>query len=63
MPEHPWEILADLEEVAQYNPTVRAVGIKGERTLRAGAQWKCDLRTNGKVVNASSALRWPRARP
>jgi uncharacterized protein YndB with AHSA1/START domain len=41
-PERVWALLADLEAVQQYNPTVRAASIEGPRRTGIGAIRSCD---------------------
>jgi hypothetical protein len=49
-PESLWDLLADLEAVQHYNPTVRAAAVKGTRRTGVGAERVCDLRPKGRVV-------------
>ncbi|HVV50137.1 MAG TPA: SRPBCC family protein [Polyangia bacterium] len=49
-PERVWAVLADLEAVQHYNPTVRTAAVKGARRSGVGAERVCDLLPNGRVV-------------
>lgn len=49
-PERVWALLADLEAVQHYNPTVRAASIEGPRRTGIGATRSCDLVPKGRVV-------------
>jgi hypothetical protein len=49
-PEHVWAILADLEAVQSYNPTVRTAAVRGARRIGVGAERVCDLLPKGRVV-------------
>lgn len=49
-PERVWALLADLEAVAVYNPTVAAARVRGSRTAGVGAERECDLKPSGRVV-------------
>jgi hypothetical protein len=49
-PEIVWEILADLEEVARYNPGVRSAETLGPQRTGVGATRACELRPKGRVV-------------
>jgi polyketide cyclase/dehydrase/lipid transport protein len=49
-PERVWAVLADLEAVQHYNPTVRTAALKGTRRTGVGAERVCDLRPSGRVV-------------
>ena len=45
-----WDVLADLEAVARYNPAVRASRVTGTQSQGVGAQRECDLVPKGKVI-------------
>ena len=45
-----WALLADLEAVQHYNPTVRTAAIKGVRRTGIGAERVCELLPKGRVV-------------
>jgi len=49
-PENIWAVLADLEAVPHYNPTVRTAEIRGTRRTGIGAERVCDLLPKGRVV-------------
>jgi uncharacterized protein YndB with AHSA1/START domain len=49
-PEIVWKILADLEEVARYNPGVRSAATIGPKQAGVGATRSCDLVPKGRVV-------------
>jgi hypothetical protein len=49
-PEIVWKILADLEEVARYNPGVRAAETMGAQRTGVGAMRACELVPKGRVV-------------
>ena len=49
-PERVWAVLADLEAVPHYNPTVRTAAVKGTRRTGVGAERVCDLLPKGRVV-------------
>jgi hypothetical protein len=49
-PENVWAVLADLEAVPHYNPTVRAAAVKGTRRTGVCAERACDLLPKGRVV-------------
>jgi hypothetical protein len=49
-PERVWAVLSDLEAVQHYNPTVRAVALRGDRRSGVGAERVCELRPKGRVV-------------
>jgi hypothetical protein len=49
-PERVWALLADLEAVQRYNPTVRAASIEGNQRTGVGARRVCELRPSGRVV-------------
>jgi hypothetical protein len=49
-PGHVWAVLADLEAVQHYNPTVRSAAVRGPRRTGVGAERVCDLRPKGRVV-------------
>jgi hypothetical protein len=49
-PERVWAVLADLEAVRHYNPTVRTVAVKGTRRTGVGAERVCELLPKGRVV-------------
>jgi hypothetical protein len=49
-PERVWAVLADLEAVQHYNPTVRTAAVKGTRRTGVGAERVCDLLPKGRVV-------------
>ncbi len=49
-PERIWTLLADLEAVQDYNPTVRTAAVKGTRRTGVGAERVCDLLPKGRVV-------------
>lgn len=44
-----WAVLADLEAVQHYNPTVRTAAIRGSRRTGVGAERVCEL-PKGRVV-------------
>jgi hypothetical protein len=48
-PERIWELLADLEAVARYNPAVHAARIVGPLQRGIGAIRECDLAPKGRV--------------
>jgi hypothetical protein len=49
-PERVWAVLADLEAVLHYNPTVRTAVVKGTRRTGVGAERVCDLLPKGRVL-------------
>jgi hypothetical protein len=49
-PSSVWALLADLEAVQRYNPTVRAVTIEGDQRTGVGARRVCQLVPKGRVV-------------
>jgi hypothetical protein len=49
-PESVWSVLADLEAVQHYNPTVRTAVVKGTRRSGVGAERVCELAPKGRVV-------------
>ena len=49
-PESVWAVLADLEAVQHYNPTVRAAAVRGNRRTGVGAERVCELLPSGRVV-------------
>jgi hypothetical protein len=49
-PSNVWELLANLEEVARYNPGVRSAETIGARRTGVGAIRACDLVPKGRVV-------------
>jgi hypothetical protein len=49
-PEAVWKVLANLEEVARYNPGVRSAETIGPRRTGVGATRACDLVPKGRVV-------------
>ena len=49
-PERVWAVLADLEAVQHYNPTVRTAAVRGTRRTGVGAERVCDLHPGGRVV-------------
>src|SRR5262249_54008635 len=49
-PEDVWAVLADLEAVQHYNPTVRSAAVKGTRRTGIGAERVCELLPKGRVV-------------
>jgi hypothetical protein len=49
-PERVWAVLADLEAVQHYNPTVRTAAVRGPRRTGIGAERVCDLHPKGRVV-------------
>jgi hypothetical protein len=49
-PERVWALLADLEAVRRYNPTVRSVTVRGPRRTGVGAERACELLPKGRVV-------------
>jgi hypothetical protein len=49
-PEHVWTVLADLEAVQHYNPSVRAAALRGSRRTGVGAERVCELLPRGRVV-------------
>lgn len=48
-PERVWALLADLEAVQRYNPTVRTATIVGPRRSGVGAERSCELEPKGRV--------------
>lgn len=49
-PRRVWALLADLEAVQRYNPTVRSARVEGARRTGVGATRACALVPNGRVV-------------
>jgi hypothetical protein len=49
-PQIVWKILADLEEVARYNPGVRSAETLGPQRTGIGAMRACELVPKGRVV-------------
>ncbi len=49
-PEQVWRVLADLESVQSYNPTVRLAEICGEPRTGVGATRRCELEPSGAVT-------------
>jgi hypothetical protein len=49
-PERIWTLLADLEAVQRYNPSVSRAAVDGAQRTGVGATWVCDLRPSGRVV-------------
>lgn len=49
-PERVWALLADLEAVQLYNPTVRSAKVDGTQRSGVGAKRACELKPNGRVV-------------
>jgi ligand-binding SRPBCC domain-containing protein len=49
-PESVWAVLADLEAVQHYNPTVQTAAVRGPRRTGVGAERVCDLLPKGRVV-------------
>lgn len=49
-PHRVWALLADLEAVQRYNPTVRTATIEGEPRSGIGATRACELVPKGRVV-------------
>jgi hypothetical protein len=49
-PSKVWKVLANLEEVARYNPGVRSAETIGARRTGVGAIRACDLVPKGRVV-------------
>ena len=49
-PARVWAVLADLEAVRHYNPTVRTAAVKGTRRTGVGAERVCDLLPKGRVL-------------
>jgi hypothetical protein len=49
-PERVWLLLADLEAVQRYNPTVRRAAIEGQQRSGVGARRVCELQPKGRVV-------------
>jgi len=49
-PERVWALLADLEAVQRYNPTVRAATVQGGQRTGVGARRACELVPKGRVV-------------
>ena len=45
-----WALLADLEAVARYNPTVRTAAVQGPQRTGVGATRTCELLPSGRVV-------------
>ena len=55
-PERVWAVLADLEAVQHYNPTVRTAVVRGASRSGVGAERVCDLLPKGRVVER--VTRW-----
>ena len=49
-PHKVWALLADLEAVQRYNPSVRSARLAGERRSGIGAMRACELVPHGRVV-------------
>jgi len=49
-PERVWALLADLEAVQRYNPTVRSATVEGRQRTGVGARRACELVPKGRVV-------------
>jgi hypothetical protein len=49
-PERIWALLADLEAVQRYNPTVKTAAIDGVQRTGVGARRVCELAPTGRVV-------------
>jgi ligand-binding SRPBCC domain-containing protein len=49
-PERVWALLADLEAVSRYNPTVRIATVEGGKRTGLGAMRACELVPKGRVV-------------
>jgi hypothetical protein len=49
-PDRVWDVLADLEAVARYNPSVRSASIRGELRTGVGAERACELAPSGRVL-------------
>jgi hypothetical protein len=49
-PKAVWALLADLEAVQRYNPTVRSATIEGNQRAGVGAMRACELAPTGRVV-------------
>jgi hypothetical protein len=49
-PERVWAVLADLEAVQRYNPTVRSATVEGTSRTGVGATRTCELVPKGRVV-------------
>ena len=49
-PDSVWALLADLEAVKLYNPTVRSAAIEGALRTGVGARRVCDLVPKGRVT-------------
>ncbi len=55
-----WELLADLEAVRRYNPTVRDALVRGALRTGVGAERVCDLLPRGRVVER--VIHWEEGR-
>lgn len=55
-----WALLADLEAVGRYNPTVRAASLVGGPRSGVGARRACELAPSGRVVER--VTRWEEGR-
>jgi polyketide cyclase/dehydrase/lipid transport protein len=49
-PERVWAVLADLEAVQHYNPTVRAAAVRGSQRTGVGAERVCNLHPKGHAI-------------
>lgn len=59
-PARVWALLADLEAVGRYNPTVRAATVVGDARSGVGARRACELVPDGRVVER--VTRWEEGR-
>src|SRR5262245_59917979 len=53
-PERVWSLLADLEEVKPYNPTVRSASVESGPRAGVGARRACELVPKGRVVERAT---------
>lgn len=60
-PESVWAVLADLEAVQHYNPTVRTAAVRGSRRTGVGAERVCELLPKGRVVERVTRWEYGRA--
>jgi hypothetical protein len=56
-----WALLADLEAVQRYNPTVRSAAIEGGQRSGVGARRVCELVPKGRVVERVTHWDEPRS--
>jgi hypothetical protein len=59
-PERVWALLADLEAVPRYNPSVRSALVDGAQRTGIGATRVCELRPRGRVVERVTHWAEPR---